>query len=262
MKYFFLLVTGLVNKFKVFRYSYHRALRHFPSDLAIVYNEINGAIIRLDLKEEVDFAIHIDQKYGRQELLFFNNNLSSNGTFLDIGANIGFYSIILAKANPSAHVFAFEPEPLSIAGIETNIKLNFLSNIHVEKYAIYSYSGSVSFRVNESGNRGGSGIDLNVEESGKGLIKVPCKKLSDALNDNNISNVDCMKIDIEGHEYDALSVFFYEAPHNLWPTAIITESFGYSIKSSGGSVIQLLIQQGYDLVDHNDLNFFFLLRKG
>jgi FkbM family methyltransferase len=236
-------------------------LKKFPPNLAVIKKKVDGITFLLDLREEVDFALYIDPDYNRKELSFFEEHLSATGTFLDIGANIGFFSLMVAKSFPLAQIIAFEPEPFSVGGIESNIKLNGLSNIRIEKYAISSHSGTVSFRVNKSGNRGGSGIDIKNDKEVNEIIMVPCKKLQDALNECHISTVDSMKIDIEGHEYNALNTFFSEAPRTLWPTAIISEAFGYSIKPGGESVIQFLIEKGYDLVDHTDYNFFFILKK-
>lgn len=168
---------------------------------------------------------------------------------------------MLAKAVPSSQIFAFEPDPVSIARLELNISTNSLSNIRIGKYAISSHSGTVPFRVNETGNRGGSGIETNPDPELPGLIQVLCRKLLEALNDFNISSVDCMKIDIEGHEYETLKMFLSEAPRSLWPTGIVAEEFGHSIRTGGRSVIQLLIENGYDLSDHTDYNYFFIIRQ-
>jgi len=261
MKNIFRVVTALITTLKIFQYRYHRILKRFPPELAMVEKKINGAGFRLDLREEVDFSLYIDPSCNRKELEFFFQHLSSGGTFLDIGANIGFFSIMLARAYPSAQIIAFEPDPVSLARFELSIRTNTLSNIRIGKYAISSHSGTVSFRVNETGNRGGSGIAADPDPELTGLIRVPCRKLLDALKDLNILSVDCMKIDIEGHEYETLKMFLSEAPRSLWPTAIVAEEFGHSIRAGGESVIQLLIGNGYDLADHTDYNFFFILRQ-
>jgi hypothetical protein len=54
-------------------------------------------------------------------------------------------------------------------------------------------------------------------------VRIPCKGLSEMLADNDFDGLDCMKIDIEGHEDEALFPFYENSPENLWPSLVVIE---------------------------------------
>ena len=68
------------------------------------------------------------------------HNMAKKGdTVVDIGANIGYYSIMLAKfVGKSGKVYAFEPEPKNVELLSKNVKVNNLHNIKVSNIAISS----------------------------------------------------------------------------------------------------------------------------
>lgn len=81
-----------------------------------------------------------------------------------------------------------------------------------------------------------------------------------AIEENAIEKISALKIDIEGYEYLVLRKFFEDAPRALYPNAMLVEAFGQTINLVGGSPIELLINNGYKLINHSEYNFFFKLR--
>lgn len=119
-------------------------------------------------------------------------------TVLDVGANIGDFAIY--AASKGARVFAFEPEPRNIKRMGENIKLNNLEHrIKILPYALSSQSGEVVLNVS-SVSPGGHTVG-----EGDKTIKVPAISLVDFLKQENIRQVDILKIDIEGGEYEVIS---------------------------------------------------------
>jgi FkbM family methyltransferase len=74
--------------------------------------------------------------------LFYHLAKHSN-VIIDAGANIGYFSLIAAKANPGAQVFAFEPMPDIVARFEKNRQLNNLQNISIQSMAVGETDGKI-----------------------------------------------------------------------------------------------------------------------
>jgi FkbM family methyltransferase len=78
----------------------------------------------------------------------------SGGVVLDIGATIGWYSCIFARAMPNIKVLAFEPDPVSHDLLRKNVDLNGLHNVTPVQAAVSSTAGTARFYQYQGGNRG------------------------------------------------------------------------------------------------------------
>ncbi len=125
------------------------------------------------------------------------------GTFIDVGAHTGLYTITAMKANPINEVICFEPFYLNMARLITNLRLNKINkNIHTNIVAISNFDGTTNFKVrslevdNSYLSKGGK-----ISDNGE-LIKV--KKI-DSL-DKTIYNqpIKAIKIDTEGEDLNVL----------------------------------------------------------
>lgn len=120
----------------------------------------------------------------------------------DIGAHIGSFSIY--AANKGAIVYAFEPDKDNYLKLLANIKLNnYVKVITPFNYGIYSFTGELELDI-ASDNKGGHSLLTNNSNS---KLSIPVKKLSKVLTELKISNIDLMKIDIEGAEYEIFKNF-------------------------------------------------------
>lgn len=122
------------------------------------------------------------------------------GVFVDVGANVGKYTIMLGRwMGQKGTVVSIEPEPGNFNIIEKNIRLNGLKNVIAENVACSSSEGKMDFYIKDTGTGGHS----LVEKTDKN-IKVGVLKLDTLLKRNKIKKVDVMKIDVEGAEADVL----------------------------------------------------------
>jgi FkbM family methyltransferase len=125
---------------------------------------------------------------------------------LDIGANIGWYSIALAKGiSPDVTFFAFEPEPHNFSLLRHNQAQNQLDNINLENKAISDKTGhSILFLYHPKNSGRHSLLDINPET--KKSVSVETTRLDDFLSSKKIEaqRVKFIKIDIEGYEFLAL----------------------------------------------------------
>ena len=179
---------------------------------------------------------------------------------MDIGANIGFYSLYLSQHIPDAKIIAFEPDPYNADRFKKNIEVNNFKNIKICEYAISDNNCIGILMMNITKNRGGSSLLVSQIpwQKKEETREVTCKTLLNAIHENNIKNISVLKLDIEGYEFPVLNKFFKEADESLYPKACIVEAFGSTIKLVGGSPLQLLINKGYKLLNHTNYNFFFV----
>jgi len=126
----------------------------------------------------------------------------------DIGANVGLYSLLAAKTNPKASIHAFEPTPTIVDIFKQNIQINDIRNIRVNEVAIGSQSGNAILRDcrgDKGINEGMNFIECKDSECLDTDIPVNIISVDDYCSKNKINNIDIMKIDIEGGEYNALA---------------------------------------------------------
>ncbi len=138
-------------------------------------------------------------------------NVVSPGMFcLDLGANQGFYTVLLAKlVGPTGKVIAFEPELGELKRLRKNLKLNSLeeSDEHLkicETLVGKEYQGAVEFHVplGEASRSSIGTIPAEVRSKNVQTVRVGQINLDRYLNSGR--KVDFMKIDIEGAELGAL----------------------------------------------------------
>ncbi|MEX0320549.1 MAG: FkbM family methyltransferase [Puniceicoccaceae bacterium] len=117
--------------------------------------------------------------------------------FLDIGANVGFYSVLSAVLNPSISSHAFELDPGLAAIIAKNGRLNDLSNLKVVPAAAWSNSGEfVSFSPTQENNPSTNSVS---NTSAGDIICSPTISIDDYCRINKLVP-DIIKLDVEGAE--------------------------------------------------------------
>ncbi len=118
---------------------------------------------------------------------------------LDIGANIGYYTLLLAGiTGPKGRVFAFEPVPSIRAKLESNVAANGLSNVQIFPYGVSDQIEKRNFTFVES-NSGASFLG-DVSDNG-----IELRRISDLLDDETLSRIRIVKIDVEGMENKVLA---------------------------------------------------------
>ena len=130
----------------------------------------------------------------------FTDHLRPGMTFYDIGANIGFFSLMAARlVGPQGRVVSFEADPEIASRLRENLAHNQFAHAHVEQKAVWSEPASVSFeRVdpNTSPDRGLGHVSTNLHASGAITVEAV------SLDQYTASNPppDFLKCDVEGAE--------------------------------------------------------------
>lgn len=119
-----------------------------------------------------------------------------DGHIVDVGANIGVVSAMLARAYPGRIVHAFEPNPSSHQTLVENIARNGIPNIRAVQAAVGSSDGTLKFYAPSKSR----GIAQIASRPGEDVIDVQVLQLSKYFAQNAIDRVSFMKVDVEGFE--------------------------------------------------------------
>lgn len=240
-------IKGMIRIGKLFRNFY---LRKERKDIIVdVFN------FKMRLLPNESFSnsacLFFPQLYDFQEVRFLNKNLKSGDVFIDIGAHIGFYSLIASNlVGKKGKVLAIEATPNTYQRLDYNIKLNSIGNI-------------ISISVGVSDKAEILRLNINKEQQGKNSflewqpegVNVQCFPLNDILQKNSIDKIGGLKIDIEGFEYKVLSHFFNAASINLHPKFIIIEHKKEIAEKTGNNILELLKKYGYRENFHSGSNY-------
>jgi FkbM family methyltransferase len=142
-------------------------------------------------------------------------------TFVDIGANVGLYSLYLASCGDVC-TLAIEPQPGILERLHFHLAANPSANVDVRPVALSDREGEVTLVLNES-DSGGTHIDKPGLDQGGQRVSVPSKPLLVVLSEAGITAIDALKIDVEGAEDIVLAPFLRDAPVPLLPRLILIE---------------------------------------
>ena len=127
------------------------------------------------------------------------HNLPRDATIIDIGANIGLSTILLARL--AGRVLAYEPSPPNVAYLRQNLKLNNISNVEVIAAAISERAGMLRFHVAQFGAGSHVVAAGHVASTTIPTVDVPAIP----LDEQSLPTIAFIKIDAEGHEPDVLA---------------------------------------------------------
>ncbi|SUA99278.1 methyltransferase, FkbM family [Pannonibacter phragmitetus] len=171
--------------------------------------------------------------------------------FVDLGANIGLYSLwmvsVARQAGRGLLGLAVEPDPVTRERLETNLALSSADSITVAACAVGETSGRGAI-VTHDGNRGEHRVrtaEINEEDSFEIL------PIAEICARHGIERIDAMKIDLEGHDEAALRGLFAHGPAKLWPDLIVVEA---GKDEEFPPVVQLCLGNGYKLERRTKLN--------
>jgi FkbM family methyltransferase len=146
-------------------------------------------------------------------------------TFIDIGANVGLYSLfVAARGGDRARILAIEPQPGILDRLRFNLAANPGAKVDVLPIALSDRDG-VAELVLDADDSGGTHLDKRTATRGAGgrVVTVPCKTLVAALAEAGIAAIDALKIDVEGAEDLVLAPFLRDAPQHLLPKLVLIE---------------------------------------
>jgi FkbM family methyltransferase len=135
----------------------------------------------------------------------FERNASRNVNIVDIGANIGYYSLVGASLiSKDRRIFAFEPQPRVIPKLRRNINQNGLENVVILPFALSENRGVAQFYVPVDGVEGHGSLHKNGRFEVRETVDVETRRLDDVISEIGNPVIGLMKIDAEGAELSIL----------------------------------------------------------
>jgi FkbM family methyltransferase len=159
--------------------------------------------------------------YNLEELDFLRAHTPAGGVFVDVGANVGTYALVLARhVGDAGKVIAVEPHPVTHARLKFNNAASGFSQVRL--VAAAAGAGDGELMIETDGDNLGASHVVTGEASCR-AIRVPSLRLLRILEEAGVRKVDALKIDVEGFEDRVLIGFFAEASQGLWPRAVVIE---------------------------------------
>jgi len=134
--------------------------------------------------------------YENEKQQLISREVQADSVFWDVGANVGFYSLLASELVGSGKVFAFEPVPRNLSYLREHLALNRVTNVEVLPTAVSDKNGHSSFEIEETGLMG--------HLLGEGSMTVSTVTLDSLVEEGKVLPPGYVKMDIEGAELLAL----------------------------------------------------------
>ncbi len=173
-----------------------------PSKEVLTLN--SGIRMELELNEYVQSQLYLFGNFEPATVKVLKRLLKSGDTVLDIGANVGYIALEMAKhIGASGKVFAFEPDAKNFTLLKRNLELNPDCNIEPIPLAVSDTNAPIRlYKANFDFNSGAHSI-LPSEKHSTQFIEIPSTTMDDFVQSRDIQNLNFIKIDIEGAEMSA-----------------------------------------------------------
>lgn len=210
-----------------------------------------GASFRIRGEQNlIEYGLLLVPTYNGQDIDFLLDGAAPDATFVDIGCNIGLYSLPLAVARPKGRVISIDANPKMIARIRWNATASGLANLLPLHAAVSDSDGRGDLVIRKD-----DVAIVAVQESVDG--DMPIRTLSSLLSDAGVTAIHGLKIDIEGHEDRALVPFLDSCAPAMKPRRIVIEHPEPQADYPGCTAA--FARHGYRLVGRNRNNSLYRL---
>jgi FkbM family methyltransferase len=138
--------------------------------------------------------------YEHREAAYFCSLLQPGMTFLDVGANVGYYSLLAAPlVGASGGIHAFEPVSTMHEMLRSNFERNQIRQAVANRLIVSDSSGPKTINLSPEDNCGSSSVGIVLRGDHR-TETVESITLDDYLRQRGLARVDVIKMDVEGHE--------------------------------------------------------------
>ena len=201
----------------------------------------------------IEYGILLDPAYNAVDIDFLLDGMKQGDTFVDVGANIGLYSLPLAKrAGAGGKVVAIDANPLMAERLAWNARASSLENVQIFGCAVSDRPGQAGLNIRKDDI-----AIVSVSEMAGGDI--PVRTLRSVLAEAQLQAIYGLKIDIEGHEDKALVPFLDGAPDDMLPKRIVIERPAADTDYPGCAAA--FARRGYRLAGRSKTNSLYRLEE-
>jgi FkbM family methyltransferase len=239
--------------------------KYVKSDQPAVYKTKGN---KLDIEVPNRF-FHVFQEIFMEDFYGINTMLEripAKPVVIDIGANVGYFSFLLAAKRKDAMIYAFEPMQQNTTVFERNITLNagLKRHVQLQQKAVTGkpVPAITLYFDNHDHNTVIASVFNDFDTHNQETVSIPAISLQEILAQNNLQQVDLLKMDCEGSEYPIL----YDSPETIWPVikALAIEVHEMDNNRRNGAYLSnFLEQKGYTIdkrLDPNGCYYFFAHR--
>ena len=171
----------------------------------IRYRDRKNAI-RLDIPRPlrgIFKEIYLSDLYDMETLA---SDLPPDPIVIDVGANIGIFSLRLSALRPDTTVFAYEPHPQNVDLLRKNVEMNPQLNVHVSSCAVSGEPATDRklFLDPEIRYTPTASLEEGFSASNRKSVSVDTTSLSEIVEKNALERIHLLKLDCEGSEFDIL----------------------------------------------------------
>lgn len=197
-------IWSLQRRLRLFFSSYYRGR---SSDLTVIDDYDHDIRMKLRRSTYLGGLIYWNGYQSKNELILLERLLEPDMTFVDIGANMGEFTLFAAKRLPRGEVIAFEPQQAIFELLQENVKLNQFQQVTLYQAALSDHTGrapiytAVETEIHGALNEGLASLYESAYR-GEVIGEVDLYRLDDILA--TCARVDIIKIDVEGAELSVL----------------------------------------------------------
>lgn len=236
---------GIGEFYPIIRIINNSVYSYLKSDFAVV----QGHKMFLDSKDSLGLSINGIYEPFETELI--KKEIKPGDVVLDIGANIGYYTLIFAKlVGGNGKVYAFEPDPTNFTLLNKNVEINGYENVVLVPKAVSNRSGKLKLYLSET-NKGDHRIYNSYD--GRKFVEIEGVKLDEYFKDYS-GKIDLIKMDIQGAESIALQGMSELLKKNK-SVKILSEFCPLYLKGAGtepSEYLKLLLEHGFKLYEINE----------
>jgi FkbM family methyltransferase len=233
------------GKWRLARPSIDLVRKHGPTMGERTIRTKYGFRMKLDLGDWVDQHVFATGEYEPDVIAVVRNSLCAGMTAVDVGANIGFFSLLFAKTvGPTGTVLAFEPQPLVLARLRENIRLNPNLDVEVQAIAASDVVSEIDFFCGPTDHSGIASLRSFAGSSQR--ISVKTAPLDRILA--SYPSVNLIKVDVEGAELKAIDGL-QDTIRRCQPDLIVEVSNSYlqQMNASAAALCESICRFGYSM---------------
>jgi len=200
----------IIRRLPVGRSGAAALMRRWPGDpfWTALPADLGGLRYRCDLRDGLMREVCLTGRYEPQETLALRHFLAPGATFVDVGANWGYFTLVAAHlVGARGRVISVEADPRACACLRANVAANALRIVEVHAIAASDRDGELTFQQYETAATATANYGVaqtTTVVAGAATVTVRSRALDDLLDEAGVDRIAVLKMDIEGGEARAI----------------------------------------------------------